>query len=296
MGNFCFDFGSNSNSSMNDQPISQNSIKSPISQNSIKSPISSNHYEDNFLENKDRSDKKPDDNGEAETKRNDSQNLGSNNNTTNNQIQKQNEDKFYIVLVGQSGVGKEALIDLMRLKEIQTKNSKDSQDIEPKMKEGILGEEYVVVDTPSFQLDDEIDKRENVIKEFQNYFDNRKDISSFWIIVNFERTDLMKKKVLSVLKYLRKFKNIISIVVVNMELSENEEQDKNHLRESFKYMECNQIIFINKNMKQEDIIKEIKQRESTQIDFTDTIFEKISHSEENEQLRALNLKLEQRLQ
>ncbi|CAK61397.1 unnamed protein product (macronuclear) [Paramecium tetraurelia] len=207
---------------------------------------------------------------------------------------KQQIDPIYVILLGTAGVGKSSFFRQMELSNISNETATSISNYHV----GSLDKQYYFVDTPSFQLDDDIDQREAFIKEFQNYFDNRKDISSFGIIVNFERTDLMKKKVLSVLKYLRKFKNIISIIVVNMELSENEEGDKSHLRNSFKYMDCNQIIFINKNMKQEDILKEIKQINfiQTQIDFTDTIFEKITQSEENEQLRTLNLKIAQQIQ
>lgn len=37
----------------------------------------------------------------------------------------------------------------------------------------------------------------------------------FFLLVNFERTDLMKKKILGVLKYFKKFKEKITIIVTD---------------------------------------------------------------------------------
>ncbi|CAK61398.1 unnamed protein product (macronuclear) [Paramecium tetraurelia] len=282
MGQQCCGGQLEPNSSLNDQRTKQ--PKNTLNQ-------SENHYYNSSLNNKKQEDIKSDGIKEAEIKSKGNQKSSSYNDSNNNQFAMQLEDKSYIVLVGQSGVGKDALIELMTLKGLEINISRNSKDNEPKIKEGILGEEYVIVDTPSFQLDDEIDKREAVIKEFQEYFEVPKQISSIGVVVNFERTDIMKKKVTSVLKYLRKFKNIISIIVVNMELSENEEEDKNHLRNSFKHMECNKIIFINKYMNQEEILEQFMQitpKEKTKIDFTDTIFEKPNITEEENFLKMLN--------
>ena len=41
------------------------------------------------------------------------------------------------------------------------------------------------------------------------------NIQHFFLVVNFERTDLMKKKILEVLKYFKKFKDNITVVVSN---------------------------------------------------------------------------------
>ncbi|CAD8085792.1 unnamed protein product [Paramecium primaurelia] len=204
--------------------------------------------------------------------------------------EQQLDDKHYLVLIGPSGAGKEKLIKQMNLKKIQYYNSRyslqDQKNLancqQQNFQEEIL-DEYVIVATPSFQLDDDINIREIIIKEFQEYFDNRKYISSFGIVVNFERTDLMKKKVLQVLKYLRKFKDIISIIVVDMELSDNVDEDKEHLRNSFKHMGCHRILFISKEMKQKQILEQIQEIQfiKTHIDLTDTIFQSIDIIDEH---------------
>ncbi|CAD8198580.1 unnamed protein product [Paramecium pentaurelia] len=198
----------------------------------------------------------------------------------------------YLMLLGTAGVGKSTLFQQLELSDVPNETTSTISNYH----EGKLNE-YFFIDTPSFQLDDEIETREIFIKEFQEYFDNRKYISSFGIVVNFERTDLMKKKVLQVLKYLRKFKDIISIIVVNMELSDNVDEDKKHLRDSFKHMGCHRILFISKEMKQKQILEQIQEIQfiKTHIDLTDTIFEKITQSQEKRQLQDLKIRLDQRL-
>lgn len=46
------------------------------------------------------------------------------------------------------------------------------------------------------------------------------------ILVNFERTDLMKRKVMSIFKFINKFKEIITIVVTDFQLSESKANDE----------------------------------------------------------------------
>jgi hypothetical protein len=48
-------------------------------------------------------------------------------------------------------------------------------------------------------------------------------------VVNFERTDLMKKKISDVYKYLHKFKEMIAIIIVDWQLSDDQDRDKEHL-------------------------------------------------------------------
>ena len=40
-----------------------------------------------------------------------------------------------------------------------------------------------------------------------------------------------------------------------MELSDNVDEDKKHLRDSFKHMGCHRILFISKEMKQKQILE-----------------------------------------
>ncbi|CAD8116511.1 unnamed protein product [Paramecium sonneborni] len=205
-----------------------------------------------------------------------------------NELEQQINDKDYLLLIGPTGVGKSKLFNQMKLEQINSQfrnRSKSLDDIknsdinnETKIfKEGILGNQYIIVDTPSLQLQDDIDTRELIIKHFQDYISSRKYISSFAIVLNFEQTYLMKAKALQVVKYFRKFIKIISIIIVNMELSENEEEDQQHLINSFKFLQYNQIIFIKKQMNQQQILEQIKKINfiKTKIDFEDTIFEMI---------------------
>ncbi|CAD8109391.1 unnamed protein product [Paramecium sonneborni] len=205
----------------------------------------------------------------------------------NREIQQIQLNKKYLMLLGTAGVGKSRLFKQLGFSDVSNETTNF-----------LVGnqKEYYFIDTPSFQLEDDIDTREKIIKQFQDYFDKQKQISSFCIVVNFERTDLMKKKVLSVLKYMRKFINIISIIIVNMELSQNQKQDEKHLEDSFKFMNYNKILFIQKDMNSEEIIKQIKdiKFQETQIDLTDTIFEKLTQSEENRQLQEIQNKMQQR--
>ncbi|CAD8116509.1 unnamed protein product [Paramecium sonneborni] len=210
-----------------------------------------------------------------------------------NELEQQINDKDYLLLIGPTGVGKSKLFNQMKLEQINSQfrnRSKSLDDIknsdinnETKIfKEGILGNQYIIVDTPSLQLQDDIDTRELIIKHFQDYISSRKYISSLAIVLNFERTDLMKNKALQVVKYLRKFIKIISIIIVNMELSENEEEDQQHLINSFKFIQYNQIIFIKKQMNQQQILEQIKKINfiKTKIDFEDTLFEMIKIQDE----------------
>ncbi|CAD8116508.1 unnamed protein product [Paramecium sonneborni] len=209
-------------------------------------------------------------------------------------LEQQINDKDYLLLIGPTGVGKSKLFNQMKLEQINSQfrnRSKSLDDIknsdinnETKIfKEGILDNQYIIVDTPSLQLQDDIDTRELIIKHFQDYISSRKYISSLAIVLNFERTDLMKSKALQVVKYLRKFIKIISIIIVNMELSENEEEDQQHLINSFKFIQYNQIIFIKKQMNQQQILEQIKKIKfiKTKIDFEDTVFKNCRENDDN---------------
>lgn len=81
---------------------------------------------------------------------------------------------------------------------------------------------YYFVDTSSFDFDSDYDSREEQIENYKNLFreyPNR--VRSILIVVNFERTDLMKKKVININKYFSKFKNLFTLVITKFNLSED---------------------------------------------------------------------------
>ncbi|CAD8187173.1 unnamed protein product [Paramecium octaurelia] len=149
--------------------------------------------------------------------------------------------------------------------------------------------QYNFVDTSGFDFESEIDWREVQIKKFQEFFkqvDNR--ISSIFIVVNFERTDLMKKKLISVYKYFRKFANLISIVVTDFHLSESKEDEENLIK-SLKIFQPVDVLFVRGDVKSEELIIQLKKKQSkmlmkinqyNQLNLKETIFEQDDFEEQ----------------
>ena len=90
----------------------------------------------------------------------------------------------------------------------------------------IHGSGLTIADTLSFDLNGLIEIREKTIENFLKYFYLcLKRVCALAIVVNFERTDLMKKKIGEVYSYISKFNCDIIIIVTDWQLSENAVQD-----------------------------------------------------------------------
>ncbi|CAK62884.1 unnamed protein product (macronuclear) [Paramecium tetraurelia] len=201
-------------------------------------------------------------------------------------LQKQNdkvENNNYpnAILLGAPGVGKTFIMHKLFPKE---KNIKEFM----LYKLSLL--EYNFVDTVGFDFERDIQMREAQIKMFKEFFiqvNNR--ISSIFIVVNFERTDLMKKKLISVYKYFRKFTNLISIVVTDFHLSESNEDEENLIK-SLKIFQPNDVLFVRGDVKPEELTNQLKKKQSkiikkinqfNQLNLKDTIFEQDDLEEQN---------------
>ncbi|CAK59324.1 unnamed protein product (macronuclear) [Paramecium tetraurelia] len=152
-----------------------------------------------------------------------------------------------------------------------------------------------LVDTPTMDLDCGIDEREDAISQFQQFFVNFKtSISAIMIVVNFERTDLMKQKLIRTLKYLKKFQDMIYILITDFHLSENHDGDKSQLEQSLKFLNLKGIIFLNKEENEKWMIEElnaIEQKSSHQVfDINDTIFAIIDDKMNASLMDQINLK------
>ncbi|CAD8119804.1 unnamed protein product [Paramecium sonneborni] len=195
------------------------------------------------------------------------------------------EDIPLCLLIGQAGNGKTFLMNKifntnqeMKLFEPQILWSKQIK--------------YYFVDTSSFDFDSDYDQREEQIDDYKKLFKrfpNR--IRSILVVINFERTDLMKKKALVILKYFNNLKKLISLAITNFHLSQNIESDKKHLKDNFKFLEAKDIIFVGKNTDQKEILKSLKQNSLQSLersyifDLRDSLFE---DEDEVEQLQILS--------
>ncbi|CAK64619.1 unnamed protein product (macronuclear) [Paramecium tetraurelia] len=151
---------------------------------------------------------------------------------------------------------------------------------------------YYFVDTSSFDIDSDYDSREEQInnyKELFNKYPNR--VRSILIAVNFERTDLMKKKVQNINKLFQKFKNLYTIIVTKFHFSENVERDKEQLKRSFQYLNAQDIIFVGNDTKKEQLLRDLKQNslqaleDGYEFNLADTF---LQEEDENEQNQILN--------
>lgn len=86
---------------------------------------------------------------------------------------------------------------------------------------------YYFVDTSSFDFDSDYNSREEQIANYKNLFKEYPNrVRSILIVINFERTDLMKKKVSDITKVFGKFSKLYTLVITKFHLSENIERDK----------------------------------------------------------------------
>ncbi|CAD8127678.1 unnamed protein product [Paramecium sonneborni] len=214
--------------------------------------------------------------------------------TYNNQLLIQNqyeqikkEDQI-AVLLGTSGVGKTFLMQKLFQDEIiEFKSYK--LEIDSNLS-------YNFVDTTGFDFETDYEKREIQIKQFQELFLNYpKQISSLLIVVNFERTDLMKKKLLSIYKYFRKFQSLISIIVSDINYSEDEEKSKIDLIDNFKIFNPHALIFFRRDIQKNELIERLKValiqvNPNHYFDLAETIFQK----EDDTQIQEIQVQLMKR--
>ncbi|CAD8211823.1 unnamed protein product [Paramecium octaurelia] len=153
---------------------------------------------------------------------------------------------------------------------------------------------YYFVDTQSFDFDSDYDLRDEQINNYKilfNTFPNR--VRSILIVVNFERTDLMKKKVLNINKEFQRFKNLYTIIITKFHLSENVEKDKEQLKKSFQFLNPQDIIFVGNDTRKEQLLRDLKQKslppleDGYEFNLVDTLFQEDDEDEQNYILNEL---------
>ncbi|CAD8099032.1 unnamed protein product [Paramecium primaurelia] len=180
-----------------------------------------------------------------------------------------------LVLIGFSGVGKTSTYNYLQCKNVSSQQG---------FTIGTSGE-LGIVDTPDFDLETDFDIREIRIKQFQQFFIKyQNSIRTLLLVVNFERTDLMKQKINKTLKFLIKFNCKFSLLITNFELSENQFEDETNLKQAFNFYHFQKILFVDKNknnseLKQE-LIQILQDTPQQQLNLQDTIFEIIQKKEQ----------------
>ncbi|CAD8081323.1 unnamed protein product [Paramecium sonneborni] len=173
---------------------------------------------------------------------------------------------------------------------------------------------FCFVDCLAIDLEESIDKREAFINYFQNEYSQitkrkQKQIISLIVTVKFERTDIMKRNLLSVIKYFQLFIDLIIIAVTHFDLSDNQQQDEDHLRNSLKFLLKNdqsRIVFSGNsdiydnqiNQTLSTIIQKIEDGNKNKLAFTlqNTIFEKLDETTQLNQLEDFSQYPKQQLQ
>ncbi|CAD8127687.1 unnamed protein product [Paramecium sonneborni] len=210
---------------------------------------------------------------------------------TDQELQK-NQQKYPIALfLGSAGVGKTSIITTIFSGYIS--NLKEFQLYPARIEDSLI---YNFVDTKAFDFESNIDEREQQIKLYQSIFYKYPNkVGQLFVVVNFERTDLMKKKLLSIYKFFRKFSSIISIIVTDIQLSDNQEQSEKDLKKNFQYFKAQNIIFVRRDTQGDELLSKLKNslnkiQDDYEFDLTDTIFEK----EDEEETKRLQDQLMQR--
>ncbi|CAK64398.1 unnamed protein product (macronuclear) [Paramecium tetraurelia] len=181
------------------------------------------------------------------------------------------------ILVGPPGVGKTKLFKKI------VNTLKNSNQLEQGIQECLIRKDIDLVYTPALDFEN-IEQREINITIFQQYM-QKNHIAHFFFLVNFERTDLMRKKLLELYKYFKKFKEKITIVITDFQLSDNEEQDKQNLKQAFSiYLNSNKSIMFVKNDFDVEEFRNQLLAEAQAFSLRDTIFEPINEDEQKQLL------------
>ncbi|CAD8191798.1 unnamed protein product [Paramecium octaurelia] len=199
---------------------------------------------------------------------------------------KQSFQTLKYILVGPPGVGKTKLFK--RILSVL----KNSKQLEQGFQECQIRQDIDLVYTPSLDFEN-IEQREISIPIFQQYM-QKNHIAHFFFLVNFERTDLMKKKILDLYKYFKKYKEKITLVITDFQQSENQEEDKKNLKEALKiYLNSTMsIIFVERDFNVEEFRNQLLV-EAHAFSLSDTIFEPINHDEQKQIFKQLENKFTQ---
>ncbi|CAD8209815.1 unnamed protein product [Paramecium octaurelia] len=187
-------------------------------------------------------------------------------------------NKKYVFIIGTPGSGQSELC-----KKLQ-ENTNDTS--------------FVAI--PEMDLDREIEIREQSILDFQKTYNEKhkenNQIISLIVSVKFERTDIMKRNLLSVIKYFRRFIDLIIIIVTYFDQSEYVDEDKENLKKSLKFLLKNdeERIFFSQNSNQIDekeklldVINKVDQNKQQSFTLKDTIFEEVDDSQKQQILNQL---------
>ncbi|CAD8130981.1 unnamed protein product [Paramecium sonneborni] len=197
------------------------------------------------------------------------------------QLQQSSKEYPIALFLGNSGVGKTSLIKIIFKDSIS--NLKEFQLYPAKIDDFLI---YNFVDTKGFDFESNINEREEQIKLYQSiFYEYPNKVGALFVVVNFERTDLMKKKLLSIYKFFRKFSSIISIIVTEMQLSDNQNKSEAELKKNFAYFKPQNIIFVRRDTRRDELIQKLNEKSLNKIqanyefNVTDTIFEKEDEQE-----------------
>ncbi|CAK57018.1 unnamed protein product (macronuclear) [Paramecium tetraurelia] len=194
-----------------------------------------------------------------------------------------------LVLIGPSGVGKTLTYNYLQCTNISSYQGFTIG----------TSEELCVVDTPDFDLESTIEIREKRITQFQEFFiKNQNSIRAFLVVVNFERTDLMKAKILKTIKYLNKLNSNLFLLVTNFELSENQIEDEESLKKAFGFFHFEKILFHDKEINNTGLKQKLLQIMNTtpqkEINLKDTIFEKYGDTQDQQILQQITNQVNQK--
>ncbi|CAD8187290.1 unnamed protein product [Paramecium octaurelia] len=169
----------------------------------------------------------------------------------------------HIMLIGKSGVGKTSISHKLSQYEDCCQNA-------------IQGS-FIVIDTPPFELVDE-QKMANssTIDDFSNIFRTNK-ISKIFIVTDFDRIDVMKKKIMECYKFLEKFQKILTIIILNLFTKKELRQPSQEMMELQNYFDL-ECLFFNITDKvetfREKITNTLNSSTDDYLDLSDTKFDK----------------------
>ncbi|CAK93564.1 unnamed protein product (macronuclear) [Paramecium tetraurelia] len=192
-------------------------------------------------------------------------------------IEKQNKN---IMLIGMGGVGKTYIYNkLSENNDCQQKYNEFTQKSVHKNKElqNSNNSSFNVIDTPPFELVDENQMpNSQKIDWFGNCFTKNK-VSKIFIVTNYGRIEIMKKKIMDCYKFLKKFQKILIIIILNLQTEIELKQSSQEMVELEQYFELECIYFNqvdNAGTFREKIANTIYSSTDEYLDLDDTKFDK----------------------
>ncbi|CAD8163687.1 unnamed protein product [Paramecium octaurelia] len=177
------------------------------------------------------------------------------------------------LLIGEAGVGKTKLYNQIN----------DSETLQ-----------YEIIETSSFDFQHNYEQREKQITEFQDIFYSKPNkVATLFLVVKFQELHLMKRSILNIYPYFKKFQSQITLVVTHFDLSDDQKQDKIDLQIALKLFKVKSILFVGQKTSKQELIAQIRASdclipigEGYQFDLSDTIFEQFHKQNRQEVMNA----------